>query len=521
MRKTKLALVLPFMIAVLAGCSSSDNRFEPVDPPEVNNLFKVETVWSRSTDGVGDFYSELVPAFADNKVYVASRDGEVEALNALDDGKRLWRKDLGKLPENKEKRSARLSGGLSVHGTNLVAGSENGFVYLLDTADGSVKWQVNLKAEVVARPVFNQSGDRIFVLDAEGNFTALDTLSGEKLWVTGDAPQALRLRAQATPTVIGDRYVLVGTSSGRVSVILQETGATVNLITVGETSGTNAFERLSDVAGSPLVLGNEMYAASFAGGLIDYDFGSYSYKSRLGYQSSRNFGFDDTSLLVTSDDGSVYCLNRFDNSQRWANTQLGYRNVTAPVVYGNYAVVGDYEGYIYFMDLADGSIDYMDDIDGSAIYAAPQVYNGHLYVLAADGSLYCLSLPDISDATQKELANNQALASAAQGISLNAPGVMDSGIYAPSAMDEEQLEARRAAIRKAVAQQEARIAAQRRAYEEQVRARKEYEARVKAYEQERREQLSGFGIASGIRAEMAEQERAEKDTKDKQQSLSC
>lgn len=509
MLKTKLALVLPFVIAAVAGCSSSDTRFDPVDPPKVTNQFDVKTVWSRSTGGVGDFYSELVPAFADNKVYVASRDGEVVALDSLDGGSRLWSMDLGELPENKEKRSARLSGGLSVHGSNLVVGSENGFVYLLNTADGSIKWQVDLKAEVVARPVFNQSGDRIFVLDGKGNFTALDTLSGNKMWVTGDAPQPLRLRAQATPTVVGDKYVLIGTASGRVSVILQETGATVNLINVGEATGTNAFERLSDVSGSPLVLGNEMYASSFAGGLIDYDFGTYSYKSRLGYQSSRDFGFDESSLLLTGDDGTVYCLNRADNSQRWANTQLGYRNVTAPVVYGNYAVVGDYEGYIYFMDLADGSIDYMDDIDGSAIFAAPQVYNGNLYVLASDGSLYCLSLTDNRLAVQKEQSNKQALASAAQGISLNYPGVMDGGIYAPSSLDAEQLEARRAAIRKAVAQQEARIAAQRRAYEEQMKARAEYEARVKAYEEERRQQLSGFGIASGIRADMAEQEAAE------------
>lgn len=517
MLKSKLALVLPFAMAVLAGCSSSDSRFEPVDPPEITNQFDVTKVWSRSTDGVGDFYSELVPAIADNKIYVASRDGEVEALDCLDSGSRLWSVDLSKLDENKEKRSARLSGGLSVHGSNLVVGSENGYVYLLNTANGEVKWKTNLKAEIVARPVFNQSGDRIFVLDSEGNFTALDTLSGNKMWVTGDAPQSLRLRAQATPTVVGDKYVLVGTSSGRVSVILQSTGATVNLINVGEATGTNAFERLSDVSSSPLVLGNSMYAASFAGGLIDYDFGSYSYKSRLGYQSSRDFGFDEDSLVVTSDDGTVYCLNRADNSQRWANTQLGYRNVTAPVVYGNYAVVGDFEGYIYFMDMADGSIDYMDELDGSAIYAAPQVYNGQLYVIASDGSLYCLSLPDTRLAAQKELSNKQEVATAAQGISLNYPGVMDSGIYAPSAMNAEQLEARRAAIRKAVAEQEARVAAQRRAYEEQMRARAEYEARKKAYEQERREQLSGFGIASGIRADMAEQEEAAKQSESNNQ----
>ena len=69
-------------------------------------------------------------------------------------------------------------------------------------------------------------------------------------------------------------------------------------------------------------------------------------------------------------------------------------------------------------------------------------------------------------------------------------------------MSKEQLEARRTAIKRAVAQQEAQIAAQRRAAAQAAKARAEYEARVKAYEQERRERLSGFGIAPGVRSDV-------------------
>ena len=504
MLKSKLALALPLTILTLVGCSSSDNRFEPVDAPEVNNLFVVNELWSSSTGGTDSFYSELAPAFDEQNVYTASRKGKVYAFSQAN-GEEIWGVDLSDEAENDDKRSARLSGGVAINGNKLAVGSENGYIYLLSSANGAIVWKNYLGAEVVAKPSFNFSGDKLFVLDSRGNFTAFDTFSGTKLWVTGDAPQPLRLRAQPEPTVVGDEYLLVGTSSGKVNVILQSNGATVNQINVGSATGANALDRVSDVASRPLVLGRVLYSASYSGGLVEYDLGTFNYLTKLGYQTSRDMAYDNQSLVLTSDDGSVYCVNVEDNSQRWANTSLGYRQVTAPVIYGDYAVVGDYEGYLYFLDMNDGSIDYMDRVDSSGIYNASYVKNGKLYVLAKDGTLACYSYADSakeSSAKYVENINNLISLKAAQGLTLHHPGVYDSGIYAPNSMSKEQLEARRTAIKRAVAQQEAQIAAQRRAAAQAAKARAEYEARVKAYEQERRERLSGFGIAPGVRSDV-------------------
>lgn len=504
MLKSKLALALPLAIMTLVGCSSSDTRYDPVEAPEVENLFGVANVWDHSTGGTGGFYSELVVAFDSTKVYSASRSGDVIAADKTS-GETIWSVDLAEQEENANKRSARLSGGVALSGNKIAVGSENGYVYVLNAADGSLLWKQYIEAEVIAKPAFNASGDKLFVLDSRGNFTAFDTQSAEKLWVTGDAPQILRLRSQATPLTIGDDYILVGTSSGKVNVVLQSNGATVNQIDVGDPIGANALERVADVSGSPLVLGNVLYASSYAGGLVEYDLSTFNYLSKLGYQSSRDFGFDENSILVTADDGTISCINRFDNSQRWANTQLAYRNVTTATVFGDYAVVGDYEGYYYFLDMTDGSIDYMDEVDGSAIYTAPIVNDGKLYLLTEDGTLACLDYADAdkrSKASSVQMSNDNLLANAAAGLSLNHPGVYEGGIYAPNSVSEEQLQARRQAIIRAVAQQEAQIAAQRRAAEQAAKARAEYEARVKEYEENRREQLSGFGIAQGVRSDL-------------------
>lgn len=76
-----------------SGCSlfNSEEDVVKMSPlPTVENQFTPTTAWSTSVgSGIGNFYSNLHPALADNVVYAADRAGLVKALNA-DDGKEIW-----------------------------------------------------------------------------------------------------------------------------------------------------------------------------------------------------------------------------------------------------------------------------------------------------------------------------------------------------------------------------------------------------------------------------------------------
>ncbi len=93
-------LLLPGLLSVtlLSGCSlfSGEEDVVKMSPlPVVENQFTPSTDWSTSVgNGIGDFYSNLHPALADNVVYAANRAGVVKALNA-DDGKEVWSVNLG------------------------------------------------------------------------------------------------------------------------------------------------------------------------------------------------------------------------------------------------------------------------------------------------------------------------------------------------------------------------------------------------------------------------------------------
>ena len=87
--------------AVLYGCSSEVDVVTMAPVPQVESRFEPEELWSHSVgDGVGKFYSQLSPVVADERVFAASRDGDVVAFDKLS-GDRQWKIDLSEQPEMK------------------------------------------------------------------------------------------------------------------------------------------------------------------------------------------------------------------------------------------------------------------------------------------------------------------------------------------------------------------------------------------------------------------------------------
>ncbi len=65
-------------------------------------------------------------------------------------------------------------------------------------------------------------------------------------------------------------------------------------------------------------------------------------------------GWRRTALVVSSADGTVYALDKTRGSALWQQPALARRNLTAPGVHGDYAVVGDMDGYLHWLSLETG-----------------------------------------------------------------------------------------------------------------------------------------------------------------------
>ena len=69
-------------------------------------------------------------------------------------------------------------------------------------------------------------------------------------------------------------------------------------------------------------------------------------------------GSTENRLLVTADDGSVNSIDISTGQIRWTQSRLRGRGVSGPLGLGTsgYAVVGDYQGYLYAIDVNTGGL---------------------------------------------------------------------------------------------------------------------------------------------------------------------
>lgn len=388
---TPLTRILPLLLGLgLAACSSQ----EPVAPanplPEIDNAFEARALWSASVgDGVGSYYSQLRPAVDGARLFAASRDGVLAAYDRAS-GERLWRTRLDKLEINENQRSPRISGGLTAAYGNLYFGSENGIVYAVSQADGELLWTRDVPGEVLAAPAVDEG--KVVVHTSAGNLVALDSTSGEQQWLLRNEQPSLTLRSMSTPVTAGGA-VLYGRADGRLGIALLANGQPVRDTRIASPRGATELERMVDVAARPVILGDILFAIAYNGQLTAHQLISGQELWKRQYQGSRDLSTDGRLLYISDSRGHLFAVEARSGSEVWSNTELENRRLTAPAVFGDYLVVGDGEGYLYWLDRQSGEIRSLQRIDSAGLYAAPLAAGDTLYVQSRSGDLVAIGQP--------------------------------------------------------------------------------------------------------------------------------
>ena len=92
-------------------------------------------------------------------------------------------------------------------------------------------------------------------------------------------------------------------------------------------------------------------------------------------------------VLVSDPAGTVWALDKYSGGALWSNTTLARRSLTAPTVHGDYAVVGDYDGYLHWMKTDNGEVVARARVGGKAVRGKPVVADGILLVQDVEGGL--------------------------------------------------------------------------------------------------------------------------------------
>ncbi len=391
--KRRHLLLLPLLIATVAlsGCglwSKIFNRGDNIQPPkplvEITPSVQVQKLWSsRVGDGSGRSGVRLQPTYADGKLYLISTDGKIQALDAAT-GKTLWKQStrvgegIWPFKHKKPGPDARWAGGPSVLGNLLVGGPRDGHVYAMDSATGKQLWSAEVDNEVISPPAIDAGN--VYVRTNSGYVYAFDANSGERKWVYDQANVPLLSLRGNGPLLAAHGVVMFGSDDGNVISLRGDTGAIQWKLPITKGLGRTDIQKLNDADDTLQLDGSTVYATAYHGELTAIDAAQGQVLWNRAFSSYVGVGVTDKALVGVDDDSLVWAFSKEGGGDLWKQDALQYHWLTAPAIQGNYAVVGGVEGYVQWLDLADGKIAARMRLSKDEIRARPVVNGDTVYV---------------------------------------------------------------------------------------------------------------------------------------------
>lgn len=378
----KRAAIAILVVFALGGCTTikgwfggkKDKQAEPAELVDFTPSATVSRLWSVEV-GKGEKRLGLGqhPAIADGRVYAAAVEGGVHAFD-LKTGKQIWHYE-SELP---------LSGGPGAGEGLVVVGGLEGDVVALDAATGAEKWKAKVSNEVIAAPAIG--GGLVFVRSNDGRVSAFDAASGERRWFWSKELPVLTVRGYGAPT-LGPGYLFVGNDDGSVEALSMTDGSQLWEQAVGQQEGRTELDRMADIDGSPVLDGTTLYATSYKKqtAAIDAPTGRPLWTKDNG--GVGGLGLGSERLAVSDPNGTVWALDRATGAAMWQQAGMARRNLTAPAVQGDYVVVGDFDGYLHWLKMSDGTLAARERIGGKAVLAQPVVADGILVAQNIEGEL--------------------------------------------------------------------------------------------------------------------------------------
>jgi len=365
-------------LAVLLGACSDTVETIDVDEPaelvDIEATLKVTQLWSYYFSGsAARLRLALRPVVAEGVTYAAGYGGEVAAL-AVETGVRQWT----------VKTALALSAGPAVGEGIVVAGAADGTVVALDAANGKERWRHRMSSEVLAPPVITNG--LVLVRTVDGRLTALTVSDAKQKWSVEQTVPRLSLRGTAPPVVAGDS-VYAGFDNGRVVAVELATGDTQWDTVVSSPRGRNELERLIDIDAPVRAVGEDILVMGFQGrvAMLARDSGQIWWARD--FSSYRGFAVQDDSMFASSANGEVVAMRRVDGSVIWEQPALRKRVLTSPAIDGTSLVVGDFEGYLHWLNPVSGELKARKATDGERITNTPVVADGRVFVQTDGGRL--------------------------------------------------------------------------------------------------------------------------------------
>lgn len=361
---------------LLAGCSSWNPlvavgiMHEPANKPTpltpINASVSLRTIWTTKVGKAQGF--TFRPAYSGGRIYAAAADGVISALE----------EDTGKITERIDTKHP-LSGGVEVGDGMVVAGTMKGDVLAYDIG-GKQRWDAKVAGEVIAPAAI--SNKVVVVRTSDGRIFGIGADDGKRKWIYQRPPPSLLLRSEAGVLAIG-RDVVAGVAYGKLIALDIDDGKQTWDVTVSLPRGATELERIADIAGLPVVDGNNICAGAYQGKVGCFDISSRNLVWSRDLSTTRTVAIDKKNVYVVDDTNAVHALDKGSGASVWKQDKLLNRHLTPPVILDGRIVVGDLEGYLQVLSPDNGEIVGRLATDGTAVKSIVAIAGG--LIVQTDG----------------------------------------------------------------------------------------------------------------------------------------
>lgn len=368
------------MIMLFVGCSSSGGvEEEPAELTKLKQTIKIHTLWKKKfSANKDDELLNLAPALDKEAIYTSDSKGTLYKINSKD-GKEIW----------KIKNKIDITSPVIIRKNRIIFGARNGKIYALNKKDGSLVWEEELSSEILARPAAGQ--DVLVVRTNDGKLYGVNIDTGKYFWVYERKVPALSLRGTGSP-VVDNNSLYVGFDNGKLISLSLDAGKVKWESTVALPTGRSDLERMVDIDADPLINEGVVYAVSFQGKIAAMDKITGRNLWSRDMSSYSGMAIDNKFLFVSDASGHVWALDRSNGASFWKQDKLKARGLTAPVVFKDYVVVGDFEGYLHFLSRKNGELLGRIQVDDSPIKINPLSTAGKLMARTVSGVIAAIAI---------------------------------------------------------------------------------------------------------------------------------
>ncbi len=371
---------------LLAGCGvtnilsdgDSDQAVPPSKLVNFNAVVNVKTLWREDFGGADDHFLRLTPRVDAERVYLASHEGGVAAFD-LATGREVWQRMLREP----------ITGGPGVGDGVVAVGTKEGNVFAFDAEQGSARWRVRVSSEVLSSPAVGDG--TVAARTGDGKLYALEADDGEVRWVFDREVPLLSLRGASTPLIAND-ILYAGYDSGRMVALELDSGEALWEFRIAIPTGRSELERIVDIDSDITLVGGMLYGASYQGkvGAVSANLGQIDWTRDI--SSHAGLAVDEAHVYVVDEFDHIWALARDTGNSVWKQEGLSARNLSPPALWNGLLVVGDYAGFVHFLDPGSGAFLARGRVGDARILVAPIGTDKGVIIYTSEGELALLTL---------------------------------------------------------------------------------------------------------------------------------